>query len=60
MKTYYIIGSIDIKGKIVIERAETCSHKQQRIKPQQCGFNKQQCSRLAEIEQEMKQFSTTC
>ena len=61
MSNHSIIGSIGLKSNLAIER---CS---KRIKPkcdntpvEQLGYNKAQCKRLADIKEELRQFSTTC
>lgn len=60
MTVYQIIGSIGLKSKRAIERADTCSHKHKRTTLKQLGFSEAQCKRIQAIQEEMKQFSTTC
>ena len=60
MSVYQIIGSIGIKSKRTIERADTCSHKHKRTTLKQCGFTNAQRKQILEIKREMQQFSTTC
>lgn len=61
MSTFQIIGSIGLKSKRAIER---CSNNRKRkcthTPVEQLGFSEAQCNRLKVLQEEMKQFSTTC
>lgn len=60
MSVYQIIGSIGLKSKRVVKRADTCSHKHKRTTLKQCGYNDAQRKQILEMKREMQQFSTTC
>ena len=61
MLTYKIIGSIGIKSNRAIER---CSNNRKRkcthTPVEQLGYSKAQCKRIQAIQEELRQFSTTC
>lgn len=61
MSTHKIIGSIGIKSNRAIERCETHSKRKCTHTPvEQLGYNEAQCKRIQAMQEEMKQFSTTC
>ncbi len=61
MSTFQIIGSIGIKSNRAIERCETHSKRKCTHTPvEQLGFSEAQCNHLKVLQEEMKQFSTTC
>lgn len=61
MSTYKIIGSIGIKSNRAVERCETHSKRKCTHTPvEQLGYNEAQCKRIQAMQEEMKQFSTTC
>lgn len=61
MSTFQIIRSIGIKSKRAIERCSNNSKRKCTHTPvEQLGFSEAQCKRLTAIQEEMKQFSTTC
>ena len=61
MSNHSIIGSIGIKSNRAIERCETHSKRRCTHTPvEQLGFSEAQCKRLKVLQEEMKQFSTTC
>jgi hypothetical protein len=61
MSTFQIIGSIGLKSNRAIERCTNHSKRKCAHTPvEQLGFSKAQCNRLKVLQEEMKQFSTTC
>ena len=61
MSTFQIIRSIGIKSNRAIERCSNHSKRKCTHTPvEQLGFNEAQCNRLKVLQEEMKQFSTTC
>ena len=61
MSNYAIIGSIGLKSNRAIERCETHSKRKCNHTPvEQLGYKQAQCDRIKEMQEEMKQLSTTC
>ncbi len=61
MSIFATIGSIGVKSNRKVERCEThskckCAH----TPVEQLGYNEAQCKRIQAMQEEMKQFSTTC
>ena len=61
MSNHSIIGSIGLKSNRAIERCSNNSKRKCTHKPvEQLGFNEAQCRRIQAIQEELRQFSTTC
>lgn len=61
MSIFAIIGSIGVKSNRKVERCETHSKRKCTHTPvEQLGYNEAQCKRIQAMQEEMKQFSTTC
>ncbi len=61
MSIYSIIGSIGLKSNRAIGRCETHSKRKCTHTPvEQLGYSEAQCKRIAELKEELRQFSTTC
>ncbi len=61
MSTVQIIGSIGLKSKRAIERCTNHSKRKRTSTPvEQLGFSKAQCERILAMQEELRQFSTTC
>ena len=61
MSTFQIIRSIGLRYKRAIERCSNHSKRKCTHTPvEQLGFSEAQCKRIQAMQEEMKQFSTTC
>ena len=61
MSNHSIIGSIGLKSKRAIERCSNNSKRKCAHTPvEQLGFSKAQCERILAMQEELRQFSTTC
>ncbi len=61
MSTFQIIRSIGVKSNRAIERCTNHSKRKCTHTPvEQLGFSKAQCERILAMQEELRQFSTTC
>ena len=60
MSTFQILSSIGIKSKRAIERCSNSKRKCTHTPVEQLGFSKAQCKRILAMQEELRQFSTTC